>query len=233
SSLRPRRPLSSSRTLQATPSASSSASRPPREPTVESPTPLSPAPDPTPSRAPAAPRGETPLPRSPSVPEPEPIPEPPAPVERVRRPVGAFRGGLIGFLLGLSAVGSYGYFMLLHDYGEASRTLLDSVAELKRSTDKVRRGPRWLSLSLCRPQSTTASLFFMTSHLRRIESVESTLSSLSSSAATKAELASLRDEYRKLFETEHLDALNLKAHVWGIEQDLHKLTKTQNTSVRI
>ncbi|GAA5949483.1 hypothetical protein JCM21900_000235 [Sporobolomyces salmonicolor] len=209
SSLRPCRPLSSSRTLQATPSPSSPASRPPHEPTVESPTRSSLAPDPTPFRAPAAPRGETPLPRSPSVPEPEPIPEPPAPVERVRRPVGAFRGGLIGFLLGLSAVGSYGYFMLLHDYGEASRTLLDSVAELKRSTDK------------------------MTSHLRRIESVESTLSSLSSSAATRAELASLRDEYRKLFETEHLDALNLKAHVWGIEQDLHKLTKTQNTSVRI
>ncbi|GAA5879941.1 hypothetical protein JCM1840_006938 [Sporobolomyces johnsonii] len=205
-SLLPRRSLSSSPSLlHPTPSLSPHASKPPQDPTVQHPSPSSPPPAP----APARPREETPLPPSPPVPEPEPIPEPPAPVERVRRPVGAFRGGLIGFLLGISAVGSYGYFVLLHDYAEASRALLESVDELKGTTDK------------------------MASHLRRIESVESTLAALSSNAATHAELASLREEYRKLFEAEHLDALNLKAHVWGIEQDLHKLTKTQNTSVRI
>lgn len=45
---------------------------------------------------------------------------------------------LIGFLLGVSLVGGYGYFRLLDDYKQASSALLLSVDELKRSTTQVR-----------------------------------------------------------------------------------------------
>lgn len=100
-------------------------------------------------------------------PLPPPVPEPvePAPVARVRRPIGAFRGGqvylrdtwtrpfvpcpltrtrflrLIGFLLGVTAVGGFGYFQLLDDYTKASSLLLMSVEELKSSTEQVRWTP--------------------------------------------------------------------------------------------
>ncbi|BGP11637.1 hypothetical protein JCM10049v2_007547 [Rhodotorula toruloides] len=138
----------------------------------------------------------------------EPREEVQAPMARVRRPVGAFRGGLIGFLLGISLVGGYGYFRLLDDYKQASSALLLSVDELKRSTTQ------------------------MSTHLSRISSLESAISKLESSSATKKQVDSLRGEYTKLFESEHLEVLNLRAHVWGIEQDLRNLTK-RDTSVRI
>lgn len=44
---------------------------------------------------------------------------------------------LIGFLLGTTLVGGYGYFQLLDDYTQASSLLLLSVEELKTSTEQV------------------------------------------------------------------------------------------------
>lgn len=45
---------------------------------------------------------------------------------------------IIGFLLGLTAVGGYGYLRVLEDYRQASERLLVSVEELKGSTEQVR-----------------------------------------------------------------------------------------------
>ncbi|BGP58454.1 hypothetical protein JCM8202_005439 [Rhodotorula sphaerocarpa] len=135
-----------------------------------------------------------------------PVPE--QPVSRSRRPVGAFRGGIIGFLLGLSAVGGYGYLRVLDDYRQASERLLVSVEELKSSTEQ------------------------MAAHLSRITALESNLDRLTRDAAMTSEVDSVRDEARQLIESHHLDLLNLKAHVWGIEQDFRNLAKRQ-TSVRI
>ncbi|GAA5954321.1 hypothetical protein JCM8115_003372 [Rhodotorula mucilaginosa] len=131
-----------------------------------------------------------------------------APVARSRRPVGAFRGGIIGFLLGLTAVGGYGYLRVLDDYRQASEKLLTSVEELKSSTEQ------------------------MTTHLSRINALETSLDRLARQAAKTQQVDSLRDETRQLIESHHLDLLNLKAHVWGIEQDLRNLSK-RDTSVRI
>ncbi|GAA5839750.1 hypothetical protein JCM9279_005157 [Rhodotorula babjevae] len=142
--------------------------------------------------------------------EPEPLPEPPAaaPVSRVRKPVGAFRGGLIGFLLGLTTVGGYGYFRLLDDYHSASVTLLASVDELKRSTEQ------------------------MAAHLSRIAALEDSHAQLSGTAASTKDVDALRTEYRKLLDSEHVDLLSLRAHVWGLEQDLKNLSR-RDTSVRV
>lgn len=44
---------------------------------------------------------------------------------------------IIGFLLGVTAAGSAGYYYLLGEYNNASAALLLSVQELQASTDKV------------------------------------------------------------------------------------------------
>lgn len=44
---------------------------------------------------------------------------------------------VIGFLLGVTAAGSAGYYYLLGEYNNASAALLISVQELQASTDKV------------------------------------------------------------------------------------------------
>ncbi|POY75039.1 hypothetical protein BMF94_2015 [Rhodotorula taiwanensis] len=168
----------------------------------------SPSPAGTPSQpAPAAAPATAPLRSSSILLDSEPLVQD-APVSRTRRPVGAFRGGIIGFLLGLTAVGGYGYLRVLEDYRQASERLLVSVEELKGSTEQ------------------------MATHLSRITALESSLEKLTRDAATAREVGSLRDESRKLIESHHLDLLNLKAHVWGIEQDLRNLSR-RDTSVRI
>ena len=45
---------------------------------------------------------------------------------------------IIGFLLGVTAAGSAGYYYLLGEYNNASEALMLSVQELQASTDKVR-----------------------------------------------------------------------------------------------
>lgn len=47
---------------------------------------------------------------------------------------------VIGFLLGVTAAGSAGYYYLLGEYNNASAALLISVQELQASTDKVKIG---------------------------------------------------------------------------------------------
>lgn len=69
-----------------------------------------------------------------------PLPVLPPPVETakpIKRPVGAVRGSIIGFLLGITLTGGYGYFNLWEDYRSASSLLLGSVEELKTSTQAV------------------------------------------------------------------------------------------------
>ncbi|SCV74720.1 BQ2448_7749 [Microbotryum intermedium] len=160
----------------------------------------------TPTTAPL-PSSSTPVP--PLAPEPVPTIEPSPLLTRVQRPIGAFRGGLIGFLLGITTVGIWGYTHLLQDYMTASKALLESVQELHVSTDK------------------------MTTHIERIERVEKTVNELSKSSSTNDQIDTLRNEYRKLLEAEHLEVLALKSHVWGIEQDLQALSRNAATTVRI
>ncbi|KDE07211.1 hypothetical protein MVLG_02434 [Microbotryum lychnidis-dioicae p1A1 Lamole] len=146
---------------------------------------------------------------TPLAPEPVPKIEPSPLLTRVQRPIGAFRGGLIGFLLGMTTVGIWGYTHLLQDYMTASKALLDSVQELHVSTKK------------------------MTSHIERIEAVEKTVNELRKSSSTNDQIDTLRKEYRKLLEAEHLEVLALKSHIWAIEQDLQALSRGAATTVRI
>ncbi|GAA6059150.1 hypothetical protein JCM10212_003897 [Sporobolomyces blumeae] len=177
---------------------------------------LSPPPSPSPSpplasSSPSSPptHPSPPLPPPPSIPFA--VSDPPAPTRTIQQPVGAFRGGVIGFLLGLTTVGAYGYYALLGDYARASQQLIRSVDELKQSTEAV------------------------TTQLSRITTLEYQLADLASrTSTTPRDVESLRQEFRKVSQGQHLDVLNLKAHVWALEQDLQNLSKTRKEiSVRI
>lgn len=62
----------------------------------------------------------------------------------------------------------------------------------------------------------------MSTHLRRIEAVEKDLRHLEHSVAAKEDITKLRGEMKKIYDGLHVEVLDLRAHVWGVEQDLNK-----------
>ncbi|KAL1925019.1 uncharacterized protein VTP21DRAFT_4673 [Calcarisporiella thermophila] len=115
-----------------------------------------------------------------------------------KKPVGGFRGGIIGFIFGAALAGGAGYYYLLDEYRTASSLLLHSVEELQSSTNKVRE------------------------YAKKIESVDKDLKKLRTSAATTEQLNDLRNELKKLYDSLNIEHLELKTHVYTLEQDLHK-----------
>ncbi|KAG2060542.1 hypothetical protein BDR06DRAFT_947879 [Suillus hirtellus] len=130
-------------------------------------------------------------------------------VQPQKRPVGGFRGGIIGFLFGFSLASAFAAYHLLDEYKLASAALQASVEELQASTEKV------------------------SAHVRRIEAVEKDLKALAQSSASKDDLSRVRTELKKVYDGLHIEFLDLRSHVWGMQQDLHSLAKKDSTSVRI
>ncbi|KAF8938247.1 hypothetical protein BGZ58_001303 [Dissophora ornata] len=122
-----------------------------------------------------------------------------APVVNYKRPVGGFRGGILGFLLGATVAGGAGYYYLLEEYQTASNLLLSSVEDLQSSTNKVR------------------------DYAKKIESVEAELKALRTKAATVEQLSELKGEVKKVYDALNIEHLELKSHVWGLEMDLQKV----------
>jgi len=130
-------------------------------------------------------------------------------VKPAKQPVGGFRGGIIGFLLGFSLASSFAAYHLLDEYKQASAALQASVLELQTSTEKV------------------------TAHIRRIENVEKDLKALAGTSAAKEDVSRLRAEMKKIYDGLHIEFLDLRSHVWGIQQDVHSLSKREGNSVRV
>jgi len=130
-------------------------------------------------------------------------------IQPQKKPIGGFRGGIFGFLLGFSLASSLAAYHLLDEYQRASSTLQISVEELKTTTEKV------------------------SAHVRRIEAVEKDLKALANASASKEDISNIRTEVKKLYDGLHIEFLDLRAHVWGIQQDLHKLSERDSTEVRI
>ncbi|CAK5284221.1 unnamed protein product [Mycena citricolor] len=124
---------------------------------------------------------------------------------RQKKPIGAVRGSIVGFLAGFSLAASLAAYNLLDEYNMASAALQASVDELKLSTEKV---------------SPSAV-------------VEKDLKALADTTASKENLSSLRGEMKKLYDGLNVEYLGLRANVWGIQQDVHALSKKDTTSVRI
>ncbi|QRV86579.1 hypothetical protein RhiJN_14597 [Ceratobasidium sp. AG-Ba] len=128
-----------------------------------------------------------------------------APV-KVKRPIGGLRGGIFGFLLGFSLASAYASYHLLEEYQAASAQLQASVEELQVSTRKV------------------------SSHVRRIEEVEKDLKALAESTAGKEDVQRVRGEMKKLVLNSPVEFLDLRSHVWGMQQDLHSVMKKGNST---
>lgn len=128
----------------------------------------------------------------------------PAPVPR---PVGGFRGGILGFFFGFSAATAFGLYYLQQENKVATGLLLASVEELQQGTGKI------------------------TSHLDRLQSVEKELANLKAAAAVKEDVNRNREEMKRVYDGLHIELLDLRAHVWGVEQDLQKVVRTE--SIRI
>ncbi|KAM0789942.1 hypothetical protein ACM66B_006782 [Microbotryomycetes sp. NB124-2] len=146
---------------------------------------------------------------SPLPPPPEPEQAYAAPAARVRRPVGAFRGGLIGFLLGSTIVGLIGYTQLLDTYTKHTAELSQSISSLRASIQQIN------------------------SEESRIATLESQTTKLVKESSLKKDVDALRREFKSLHESEHLDHVELRARVWAIEQDIQLLLKSANSSVRV
>lgn len=63
--------------------------------------------------------------------------------------------------------------------------------------------------------------------------VERELAIVKAGAATKDDIEQLKKDSRKLYDAANLDQLELKTHVWGMEQDLHTLLKDKATTIRL
>ncbi|KAI4145134.1 MAG: hypothetical protein LQ340_006394 [Diploschistes diacapsis] len=55
----------------------------------------------------------------------------------VRRPVGAFRGGMIGFLLGTSAAAYGTYYYVLEEYRLANEMLTEDIYALQAAVQRI------------------------------------------------------------------------------------------------
>ncbi|KAG1054446.1 hypothetical protein G6F43_003540 [Rhizopus delemar] len=115
--------------------------------------------------------------------------------------VSPVRGGIIGFLLGVTTAGSAGYYYLLDEYNSAASALLTSLNELQVSTEKVKN------------------------YARRIEMIDRDVAKLKEISATKQQLADLKVDLRKLYDTLNMEHLELKTHVWGLEKDVSSSLK--------
>ncbi|BEI79933.1 hypothetical protein CcaverHIS002_0104620 [Cutaneotrichosporon cavernicola] len=116
-------------------------------------------------------------------------------------------GDIFGFLLGFSAATALGVYYLQQDSKITTGLLMASVSELQGSTAKI------------------------TSHLDRLQTVEKDLAALKASVPQKEDVTKVRGEMKKVYDGLHLELLDLRAHVWGVEQDVQKLAKSD--SVRI
>ncbi|KAG9233236.1 hypothetical protein BJ875DRAFT_464642 [Amylocarpus encephaloides] len=55
----------------------------------------------------------------------------------VRKPVGAFRGGLFGFLLGSTLAGAGVYYYILEEYRVSNELLTEDIYSLQASVQRV------------------------------------------------------------------------------------------------
>ncbi|WVQ81835.1 hypothetical protein IAT38_003962 [Cryptococcus sp. DSM 104549] len=123
----------------------------------------------------------------------------------VKRPVGGFR--ILGFFFGFSAASALSIYYLQEETKLATGLLTASIEELQQGTGKI------------------------TSHLDRLQTVEKELAALKANSSAKEDVTKVRGEMKKVYDGLHLELLDLRAHVWGVEQDLQKVVKTE--SIRI
>ncbi|KAJ3179611.1 hypothetical protein HDU87_002817 [Geranomyces variabilis] len=137
----------------------------------------------------------TPLQPTRTVPAFEPGPLHPPPPPPPKRP-GFFRGGLLGFLTGLTLAGTTAYVYLVDDYGASTAQLLSGLEAVERSAAKVAAdGARVRALETA-----------FAEHVKR--------------AATAKGVERVRAELLAVLDAQATQHLELRTRVWELEQDL-------------
>lgn len=158
-----------------------------------------------------------------------------------KRPIGAFRGSLLGFLAGVATVSAAGYYTLFDKVKGMSYTIpvilspptqyMTAASMLQQSVDEIK----------------TSSLA-LRAYSARLEALEERCTELSATAATKAALESVqtdakalyvgvtheqpREELRDVSQNEtHLTSLDIKRAVWSLEEDMRELMRDRRTRV--
>ncbi|KAJ3392547.1 hypothetical protein HDU92_008306 [Lobulomyces angularis] len=103
------------------------------------------------------------------------------------------RGGIIGFLFGLTTAGATGYVYLIDEYQNASHALLLSVEDVAKSTNKLKQ------------------------NTNKVDALEKDFKEFKSTAASQVELDSLKNEVLKLIDEINISHLNLKTDVWDLK----------------
>ncbi|KAH6564146.1 hypothetical protein BASA50_006837 [Batrachochytrium salamandrivorans] len=116
----------------------------------------------------------------------------PPPRPAVVRRVGFVRGGLFGFLLGVSATSAAVYVYLLDDYQHSSNSLLSGVDNLQQSTEKLK------------------------AYTSKIEVLDKDLKHFTKTHSTKKEFENLRNELLKIIDDVHVSHLELKTQVYDM-----------------
>ncbi|KAF8225889.1 hypothetical protein L208DRAFT_1304670 [Tricholoma matsutake] len=116
------------------------------------------------------------------------------PTQPQKKPIGGFRGGIVGFLFGFSLASSFAAYHLLEEYQQASAALQSSVETLQLSTEKI------------------------SAHMRRMEAIEKDLKALNQTSVSKDDISRVRAETKKLLDGLHVEFLDLRSHVWGIRE---------------
>ncbi|KAI8591673.1 hypothetical protein BDZ88DRAFT_410339 [Geranomyces variabilis] len=137
----------------------------------------------------------TPLQPTPTVTAFEPGPSHPPPPPPPRKP-GFFRGGLLGFLTGLTLAGTTAYVYLVDDYGASTAQMLSGLEAVERSAAKVAAdGARVRALETA-----------FAEHVKR--------------AATAKGVERVRAELLAALDAQATQHLELRTRVWELEQDL-------------
>ncbi|ODN83643.1 hypothetical protein, variant [Cryptococcus amylolentus CBS 6039] len=116
-------------------------------------------------------------------------------------------GGILGFFFGFSFASALSIYYLQEETKVATGLLTSSIEQLQQGTGKI------------------------TTHLDRLQTVEKELAALRANASVKEDVTKVRGEMKKVYDGLHLELLDLRAHVWGVEQDLQNVVKTESIKI--
>lgn len=127
---------------------------------------------------------------------------------KYNRPIAGIRAGLLGFLAGLTLVGTYAYLNIFEEYQSATNTLLVSVEELKSTTHKI------------------------TNQIKRIEQVERDLARIKSTSISEEQLQAHKSQLNKSLDALKLDQLKIRSSLSDLETDFNKFA-TEKSGARM
>lgn len=108
--------------------------------------------------------------------------------------VGAFRGGLVGFTIGLSTASALCYVYLLEEYNNSSNSLLTSIEDLQKTTLKLK------------------------DYTLKIDRVQEQLKEWELKIVTKDELKNSKLEVLKLIDDVVIEGLETKTALYELSQ---------------